>query len=101
MSCKLSVYITLLLLGAYPLFSMDSISIDEECKRIHVSEMDQYIDSSSQLTYDQFISDRHLFFKSPDVIQGTRTRSFTYWMSFTIDIPINKSDDFFLTCTKN
>jgi len=80
-------------------FGARPITVDELKRKIYVSEMDQYIDSSSNLTYEDFRSNRNAFYKSDKGLQGTRNKDFTYWMEFRLNGELLTGENFYLLCT--
>lgn len=79
--------------------ALAQISIDDPSRKIYVSEMDQYIDSSSVLTYDDFRTERGKFYRSSKDLQGTRNKDFTYWMTFELKGDLLKEEDYYILCT--
>lgn len=77
----------------------DPISLKETTRKIYVNEMDQFIDSTSNLNYEDFRSNRGLFYESKRDLQGTRNRDFTYWLTFELSGDRLLSDNFNLLCT--
>ncbi|MDF1694285.1 MAG: 7TM diverse intracellular signaling domain-containing protein [Saprospiraceae bacterium] len=100
MSLKLGAQILVFILYSVHLFASDPIAVVSDYRKIHVSEMEQFLDSSSQLKYDDFIIRRELFHKPDYYLQGTRARRFTYWLKFSLDLS-NSPKNLYLTCTDN
>ncbi len=50
------------------------ITIDELNRKIYVGDMDQYIDSNSGLTYEDFRHKRELFYKPSNNFQSAQNR---------------------------
>ncbi|MEM9545627.1 MAG: 7TM diverse intracellular signaling domain-containing protein [Bacteroidota bacterium] len=76
-----------------------SIVIDELKRKIYVSEMDQYIDVNSTLTFEDFSHSPGLFQKSKKILQGTRNKKYTYWMAFKLKGELLTQESFYLLCT--
>jgi len=81
------------------LFGGSPVVIDELRRKVFVNEMDQYIDSTSNLSYEDFLSNRTAFYRSKIDLQGTRNKDFTYWMTFTLEGRLLKDENFYLLCT--
>lgn len=79
----------------------DPIEIDKICIKIHVKDMDKYIDSFSTLSFEEFIIKKDLVQSSNDAVKGTRNRKFTYWLKFTISGEMLAYEDFYLVCNDN
>lgn len=77
----------------------DPIVLSELSQTIYVKDMDQYIDSSSSLTFDDFQFRREFFFKPSKDLQGTRNKKFTYWMTYVLKGDQLKQGNNYLLCT--
>jgi len=90
---------TLSILYFNELNAANPIVISELSQTIYVKDMDQYIDSSSSLTFDDFQYRRALFFEPSIDLQGTRNKKFTYWMTFVLKGDQLNQENFYLLCT--
>lgn len=77
----------------------DPIAVNNLSQKIYVSEMDQYIDSSSSLTYYDFQFNNEQFYKAEKDLQGTRNKKFTYWMKFILEGDLLEDEINYLLCT--
>lgn len=98
------IRIVLSVLVLCALFSMDlngssPIIIEESSRKIYVEEMNQFIDSSSSLTFEDFKFNRDAFFESVKDLQGTRNRNFTYWLAFEVSGSKLRTGNYNLLCT--
>lgn len=92
MPCLFILFLSHSLRGAEP------IHVKGEMQKVYVKGMDHYIDSTSKITFDEFINERDRLFASPQPLQGTRNRNFTYWMTFTLEGDVLKDENYYIIC---
>ncbi len=61
--------------------------------------MDQFIDSTASLTYNDFRFNRKSFYESKNDLQGTRNKDLTYWMNFDLEGSLLEKKNYYLLCT--
>jgi len=97
---RLFIICIILLFAPIKQLSADApILIEQLEQNVYVRDMDQYVDSSSSLTYLDFQTNRNRFYKPDYDLQGTRNRFFTYWMTFRLQGELLRQEDFVFYCT--
>jgi hypothetical protein len=95
------ISMSLCLLFIVDLNGAEPIEISKISSKVRLEYMDQYIDSSSNLSYEEFMLNKDLFHSPAYLLQGTRNRKFSYWMTFTLVGEMLTQEDFYFICTDN